>query len=116
MRSQFPRLSKALYEEYGQIEFQSQMRSQFPRHSVIVAAYSYLTCVSISDEKPVPAPQRVELLLQAQPQKFQSQMRSQFPRHAAGTYAIDRYVYVSISDEKPVPAPPGCHQRSSNGY
>ena len=85
--------------------FQSQMRSQFPRHELYIEAFDEEIEVSISDEKPVPAPHHRKDYYGEVSQEFQSQMRSQFPRHVQpyrGAIPLD---YVSISDEKPVPAP-----------
>src|SRR5216683_1593672 len=60
--------------------FQSQMRSQFPRH--LYALKEVARCST-----------------------FQSQMRSQFPRHASPEVDVIGGSRVSISDEKPVPSP-----------
>ncbi len=62
--------------------------------------------VSISDEKPVPAPQSGDTALAAAATAFQSQMRSRFPRHQRFCRGFMFGSLVSISDEKPVPAPP----------
>src|SRR6266851_4357401 len=62
--------------------FQSQMRSQFPRHLPLSLLCFRRALVSISDEKPVPSPLGVPPVRATFVTLFQSQMRSQFPRHA----------------------------------
>src|SRR6266852_4232269 len=85
--------------------FQSQMRSQFPRHVVYRHFGRNIRDVSISDEKPVPSPQNKRLYYEAHKEEFQSQMRSQFPRHTHEQRLPAVLRNVSISDEKPVPSP-----------
>src|SRR6266851_4020094 len=90
--------------------FQSQMRSQFPRHFKYTTTPAKVINVSISDEKPVPSPRIVTFMLLRLHNMFQSQMRSQFPRHYARRLLREFRRKVSISDEKPVPSPQG-HSR-----
>src|SRR5229473_2510106 len=85
--------------------FQSQMRSQFPRHFKYTTTPAKVINVSISDEKPVPSPRIVTFMLLRLHNMFQSQMRSQFPRHYARRLLREFRRKVSISDEKPVPSP-----------
>src|SRR6266851_88796 len=88
--------------------FQSQMRSQFPRHFKYTTTPAKVINVSISDEKPVPSPRIVTFMLLRLHNRFQSQMRSQFPRHFHKELGGFRVQDVSISDEKPVPSPHKC--------
>src|SRR6266851_1344525 len=114
---------------FGSRMFQSQMRSQFPRHINASSRVSPKDLVSISDEKPVPSPQLQSRLCHQSIATFQSQMRSQFPRHLYALKEVARCstfqsqmrsqfprhpskfcmplseLCVSISDEKPVPSP-----------
>src|SRR6266852_3670300 len=85
--------------------FQSQMRSQFPRHPTPKPEIQAATVVSISDEKPVPSPPPARQPNPAKTRRFQSQMRSQFPRHHETSFLQGISRCVSISDEKPVPSP-----------
>ena len=105
MRSQFPRHVYVQFYRWHDCLFQSQMRSQFPRHSQWLSAVLRRDCVSISDEKPVPSPQFVGDGMQRANFVFQSQMRSQFPRHGQSLVWWGCSMVVSISDEKPVPSP-----------
>jgi len=70
--------------------FQSQMRSLVPRHRYRHLSKEVNSEVSISDEKPVPAPRLRDYALFLTYFWFQSQMRSQFPRHldAVGTFCL----------------------------
>ncbi len=120
MRSQFPRHGEPSVTVWLLSMFQSQMRSQFPRHNYSPDLHEAHYIVSISDEKPVPAPHPLKSSTARFLCKFQSQMRSQFPRHASLVVLALLLWGVSISDEKPVPAPRSrrrndpCHSMSFN--
>src|SRR5260370_1108854 len=86
--------------------FQSQMRSQFPRHVVWLVTLPFAIVSSIQDYKPIPSPPSKGFHRALVTNLFQSQMRSKFPRHSYNLTPGTDPLLVSISDEKPVPSPP----------